>query len=809
MTALSDVFAAMRHWRRRPGTPVVAVAFLACGMGAAASVFAVADASLWRPLPLPEPARVLWVQSVDRGQPGDSSPGLVQAWRERARSVDALGALRPTQGTWRDRSGTDRLDGAQVTATALGALGLSTIRGRLLTADDEKAGAAPVVVITHRLWQARFGGRADTIGLEIEIDGRAHTVVGALAAAVDALPFGGDWFVPLALPASPSGNGPRYLDVVARLSAGQTARDAERELAAIAASVGAVGDEGSPLSVRVQPLMDAFSDGAARVLEPLLAAALVVLVIAAVNAANLRLADHLRRRGEMAVRAALGASRGRLVSQLLAEALLVSVAAGGLGLLLAHWGLSGLQVLLPPEVVRTADAHIDARAILFMLAVVIGVTVISGVLPAMRYTRGPLTSGALSPSRAVIGGDERLRRVFVVAQIGLAMTLGAAGALMVQTTRHLAEDARGYRTDRVWTAAVRLSRADFPATTDITGVTGRIIDRVAALPGAERVAIASRVPLAGGAPGSDVALVGEPFTPGIDRQARIRFVTPGYFDATDVPVREGRDVAATDAAGREPVVLVNETLAARLTPGRSPVGEFVTFAVRDFNVTGTAPTAWRIVGLVADTRDRGPRLPAEPEVYISLAQGPSGVFDWIGRQLLLVVRTAPGVALPPATLRTAVNAADPRVPAFDVQTFADRFEAHVSTERVLAGLLVPLAGTGLLLAGFGIFAVVMHAVYQRRREIAVRMVLGASPADIMRETGRSGLRMAASGVVLGSLGAAGAGRLLASVAYGVSPLNPLGLVAVTIAVALTTLAAVWIPARRAAGQDPALALRAE
>jgi predicted permease len=807
MMWLADVHAALRLWRRRPMQPTLAVAFLACGMGAATGTFAVANAVLWRGLPFPEPSRLVRIQSADRGQPGDTAPGLVQTWIERSRTLDTLGALRPVQATWRDRAGTDRLEGAQVTAGVITALRLTTTRGRLLTADDERAGAAPVVLLTHRLWQSRFGADADIIGRSVQVDGRDRSVVGVLSSAADQLPLGGDWFVPLSLPPAPSGTGPRYLEVIARLAPGSELPATEQELTTLARSVGAVGEDGSPLVARVQPLARAFSADAARVLEPLLIGALLVLLIAAVNTANLRLADQVDRRGELAVRAALGASRGRIIRQLLAEALLISLASGVLGLVLAVWCMAGLQRLLPDNAVRGVQVHVDTRVAVFMLLLVGGVTVLSGVIPALRHVGGSLARGVMTSGRGIIHGDDRLRRAFVVAQIALAMTLGAAGMLMVQTTRSLAEAARDARSPRVWTAAIRLSQSDFPGAADITTVTGRIIERIAALPGTERVAMASRVPFAGGAPGSEVALIGEAFTPGTDRQTRIRFVTPGYFDAVGTHLREGRDVTPDDGAGREPVVLVNEALAARLTPGRSPIGEFVQFAVRDFN--GERPTAWRVVGLVADTRDRGPRQAVEPEIYVSLAQGPAGAFDWIGRQLLLVVQGSPTAVISPTVLRTAVNAADGRVPAFDVQTLEQRFATHVSTERLLAGLFVPLALIGVMLASFGVFAVVMHSVQRRGREIALRMVLGAAPADVMRETGRSGLTMASSGIVAGLVGAAGAGRLLQSVSFGVGALEAVTLVPIVLLIGAATLGAVWIPARRAARYDPAVVLRAE
>ena len=329
---------------------------------------------------------------------------------------------------------------------------------------------------------------------------------------------------------------------------------------------------------------------------------------------------------------------------------------------------------------------------------------------------------------------------------------------------------------------------------------------VAALPGVADAAVASRVPLAGGAPGSDVALASEVFAPGTDRQVRIRIVSPGYFRAVGVPMIEGRDLTAADGAGARAVVLVNEALAARLTPGRSPVGQSVKFAVQDFSDTSAT---WQVVGLVGDAKDRGPREGTEPEIYVSIGQTPAGVFDWIGRQVLLVARSAPGAVLSAATLRLAVTAADPRIPAFDVLSLDQRLQRHLSIERLLSNLLVPIAAVGTMLAGFGVFALVMHMVTNRRREIALRMVLGASPATILYATGRTGLRLALGGTILGCGGALAAERLLAASTFGSRALDPPVLLSVAGLMLVTTLAAVWFPARRASRHDPAEVLRAE
>ena len=486
------------------------------------------------------------------------------------------------------------------------------------------------------------------------------------------------------------------------------------------------------LGAQARPLGQAFAGTSARLLQPLFITSLIVLLIAAMNTANLLIAEQHTRRAELAVRAALGAGRGRLIRQLVTESLLVTAVAGLLALLLAQWFTAGLMALLPADLPRMGAAGVDGRTAAFVAMLVLVVTALVGVAPAIRQTGAALAGAVVGTARGVVRGDDRFRRAFVMAQIALAMTLGTAGLLMWQTTHALMQAPRGYSSDGVWTAALRLAASDYRGPAELDAALTRVVSAVAALPGVTDAAVASRVPLAGGAPGSDVALVSEAFAPGTDRQVRIRIVSPGYFRAVGVPVIEGRDLAAGDGAGARAVVLVNQTLASRLTPGRSPVGQSVKFAVQDFS---DAAAAWQVVGLVGDAKDRGPREVTEPEVYISVGQTPAGVFEWIGRQVLLVARSAPGVVLSPATLRRAVNAADPRIPAFDVLSLDQRLQRHLSVERLLSNLLAPIAAVGTLLAGFGVFALVMHMVTSRRREIALRMVLGASPATIVLRHG--------------------------------------------------------------------------
>lgn len=806
MTLLADLRSGLRLWLRRPGIALPAIVSLAVGLAAGTSIFAISSTVLWRPLPLPSSSDIVWVSQADRGNDGRVSPGVFSAWASAAQSLATVGALRPAQFTFQNEAGTDseRIAGTHATAGVFRVLNVPASVGRMIDDSDDRPGAAPVVVISHRLWQTRYGGRSDIVDRIVRIDGKPRTVVGVMPAALDQIGFGFDWWAPLALTATQAVNvGPRYLDVIGRVVPARRA-GLEAELTAIAQRAGAVGDTGLPLTARAIALQQHFAAGARPILLPLFGAVLAIVLIAAANAGNLLLVHGEARRAEIAVRASLGASRARLVQQFLAESAWLTAAAAAIGLLVAQWMIDALSTVLPLDPAAMTRVRIDWRAALFTVALAAIVTSIAGLLPALRNSAFSLRQAG----RGVIGGHDRLRRAFVVVQVALALTLGMSAALMGRTVLELSAVPRGYDDAQVLTAALQLPSRDYPTPARLRGAIADVVAASGAVPGVQRAAVATRVPLSGGSPGSDVTLTSEEFAPGVDRQVRVRFVTPGYFAALGIPVAKGRDISSSDDENAAPVVMVNDTLARRLTGSASPVGRDLKFEVADFNVRG-ARTEWAIVGVVSDTRDGGPRAAIEPEVYLSMAQGPSSVFDWIGRQVLVAVRTDGKATMDAGVLRRSIAAVQPGLALFDVQTLQDRFSGHVSTERVMVGVLAPLGVIGFSLAAFGIGTVLLQFVVSRRREIAVRLALGATPAAMVMTLLKEGLRLAAYGTLLGLAGAAGTGKALESLVFGVTASDPSAIAVVLVATVLTTLLAVWLPARRARAIEPSELLRGD
>ncbi|MBL8137773.1 MAG: ABC transporter permease, partial [Acidobacteria bacterium] len=601
MTDLSaDLRLALRQWLRRPLLPAAVVLTLTAGLGAAIAVFAVAWAVVWRPLDVPAPERLVWIASVSAGQADGSSPGAALTWQADARTLDALAAVRHVAGAYADGGGTDRLPGALVTASLFDVLTLAPAQGRAFTAADDAPGAARVVLLAHRVWHTRYAGAADTIGRVVTLDGRPATIIGVLPTHAETLVPDADWWAPLALaPAERANIGPRYLDLVGRLAATASPAAAMQELAAIGARLSLKADDGSPLGVRVTPLADHLTARYRPGLVLLLAGVAALVLIACANVATLLLTRAQDRQAELALRASLGATPARLARQLLVEAaLLASVASTG-GLLAALWLVDVLRVVLPADVPRLADARVDGVVAAFALGAGVVVTLLAGLSPALRGARVDLQS-VLRIAASGGAGHERLRRTFVVAQVAVAVVLACAGVLLTRSASALAAAPRGYEAAGVVTASLTLPAATYGDAPSIAAAIDRIVAGATAVPGVRAAAAASQLPFAGGSAGSDVILAGEPMSPGVDRQARVRLVSPAYLSTLGVTMVEGREIGREDGATSRPVVVVNQTLARRLSPGRSPVGHDVTFGVPVFGgPDGTR--VWHVVGVAADT----------------------------------------------------------------------------------------------------------------------------------------------------------------------------------------------------------------
>ena len=801
-----DVRIALRQWKRRPGLPLAVVLTLTAGLGVAIGVFAVAWAVVWRPFDAPEPQRLVWIESQSAGKAGGSSPGAALTWQADARTLDGLAVARTVAGVFADDKGTDRLPGALVTEPMFTVLGIRPPLGRVFTPSEDTAVAPRVLLLSHRTWRSRYAGDPGVIGRHVALDGRAATIIGVLPPGAGTLLPDADWWAPIALAPSQRANiGSRYLAVVGRLAASASPAAAQQELASIGARLGLKANDGSPLGVLVTPLTDHLTSRYRGGLVLLLAGVAALVLIACANVASLLLTRAQDRAPELALRASLGASRTRIACQLLVEAaMLAGVSALG-GLVVALWITDLLRALLPADVPRLAGARVDGVSAAFALGMGVLVTTLAGLMPALRGARADLQS-VLRDAATGGSADERVRRMFVVAQVAMAMVLACAGALLLRSARALEQAPRGYDTTGVFTASLTLPAAAYRDPAAIANVIDRVVPGASAIPGVTAAAAASQLPFAGGSAGSNVVLADEAFTEGANQQVRVRLVGPAYLGALGVTLREGRDVTSADGATSQSVVVVNETLARRLTPGRSPVGRNVKFEVPVFNgQDGTR--VWSVVGVAADTWDRGPRASVDPEVLIPLAQTPADVFFWISRELQLAVRTRGNAqALGPA-IRRVVAAADPRIPLGQARTLEDRVADSFARERLMARLLAGLGFAGVALAMLGLFAAVHHQVHRRRRDIAIRLALGATSFSVVGPLVKDGARLAAIGALAGGAISIGTGGLLASLLFGIAPGDPVTLATMAVLVVAMASLAAWLPARSAARVDPARALR--
>ena len=804
---LSEVRVAWRQWRRKPAMPLTIVLTLSAGIGAVIAVFAIAWAVLWRPLDVPEPGRLVWIEAQSKEGSGQSSPGAFAAWQAGARSLIEVAAIRPVSGVIGDAIGTDRVRGAMVTPSIVPLLALQPAVGQTFASDETQPGGTHVLLISHALWLGRYAGDASAVGRAITFNGSPATIIGVLPASASAIIGGAEWWSPLVLDARDRANtGPRYLDVIGRLGADVSLAAAHDELRAISTDLQLKQDDGSPLGVAVMPLAQHVAAGFTTSLQILLAGVVALLLIASTNVAVLLLTRSQDRAAELAIRSSVGATRGRIIRQLLIEAgTLTAVAVAG-GLMLAMWLIDLLQFGLPANLPRLAEARIDAAVIAVAVGLGAVITLTIGLAPALRSGTVDLQSVMRSAATGVTGSD-RLRRAFVIAQVAVAVVLTVAAGLLAQSARALDAAPRGYDASGVFTTSLTLPASSYRDTGSIAAVVSRVLADVSLIPGVSGVTASSQLPFAGGSAGADVALQDEVFTNGVDRQVRIRLVAPNYLKTLGGRLREGREVADTDTAASLPVVVVNRTLAARLAPQGSLVGRAVKFNVPVFGGPD-GRRVYTVIGVADDTWDRGPRERVAPEVMLPIAQTPSEVFFWISRELHLAARSTVSPRALSAGIRRATARIDPAIPMSPGATLDDRVAAAFARERLVATLLSALGFAGVALALLGLGAVIDQQVRRQRRDIAIRVALGASRRGVVGMFVRSGAAMASAGVAIGAILSVAVAPTLSSLLFGIEPRDPRTIVAVGLLLTLVAILAAWLPARRAAGVDPAETLRA-
>jgi predicted permease len=806
-TLRKDLRYAARTLRARPGFTLTAVLTLALGIGGTTAIFSMVSAVLLGPLPYAEAERLVMVfeDATDAGFPrNDVAPGNYAAVRDENQVFEGLAAS-STIGFNLGGGEPLKVEGRGVTAGFFPLLGVEPALGRVFRPDEDRPGAAHVAVLSHGLWQRRFGRDPGVVGQDILLDGNKYTVVGVMPKGFQFMESYVGLWVPAALTAEELANhGAHYLTVFARLKPGVTAAQADADLAAIAGRVSRSFPAGArALRAYTLPLREQLVGDSRRALLLVSLAMATVLLITCANIAGLLLARAASRVREIAVRTALGAPRGRIVRQLLTESLLLSVLGGLPGLVVASWTLSFLEQLTPPGLALWLHPTLDARALLGTLVLALATGLLFGLAPALQMSRTdvnePLRQGGRSSTDP---GPRRLRSVLVVAEIAATLVLLVGAGLLAQTLYRMRYADLGLEPDRLLTLRTVLPPQKYGELPKRAAFYEEVLERITHLPGVVAAGYGTSVPLEwkGGTSGFVPEGLERP-EPGLSYDANHRQVSPDFLRTMGIPLRRGRSIERTDGSESPRVAVVNETMARQYWPGRDAVGRRFKIGDPDSQVPWIT-----IVGVVGDVRQMGLDAPAKAEMYLPYSQ----VTDqpWFAPRDL-VVRTSVEPMTLVAAVKREIAAVDPEQAVSNVRTLDEILDEEVVQRRLGATLLTAFAALALLLASLGIYGILSYFVAQHTAEIGVRVALGASRGDILRLVLGRGMTLAFLGVGLGSLGGLALTRLMSSLLFGVAPTDP-----VTFALAallLTTLAllACYLPARRAATVDPTLAMRYE
>ncbi len=799
---LSDLRFAFRSLAKTPGFSLIAVITLALGLGANTGAFSFLNTLLTKPLPVPRVHELLFIGEHSQQVPNMSVswPNYVD-WRERQKSFIHLGAFRGQSFNFVGATETERVSGAMFTHDMFPALGIAARHGRWFGAEEDKPGAARTVMLSERFWQRAFAGSADVLGRQINLSGELYTVVGVMPADFAFPTPNADIWVPLGLFAeqnSTRGNHPGIY-CVGRLRPGQTLASGRADLVAIAKQLEQEYPQSNTgNSVSVQTVVDRVVGQARTAVWVTFAAACAVLLIACANVANLLLARAAVRTREFAVRAAIGASRGRLVRLLLAESLILGVAGIVLGLLVGYATMQGIKTLIPAGSVFITQTTMDLNVFAFSTVAGLGVIMFFGLVPALTGSKVNLIEALSAGGRSGGSISTRWRSVLVAGEFALTLALLFISGLMIRTIYNLYRADAGLKIDHVVSFSYVMPGRDWSDAAKRTQLLDRALERLRALPGVTSAALTNPLPLSGS--GNQTSFLPEGMAdpgPGKWFSTENNVASRDYFETMRIPLLRGRSFTDTEKPDDENVCIIDTKFAETHFAGLDPIGRRIVFGGH-----GGTPRYSTIIGVVGHVENYGIGQDTRVQLYYPYHSMGPGFVNF-------VLRTTMEPAALTSSIRAGMREIEPTLPVFSVRTMKEVFDNTVVNQRIMLAILSVMAGLALLLAAIGLYGVLSYIVAQRTREVGIRMALGATAAAIRQLMLGQGLRLAAIGLGAGLLAAVGLARLMANLLYGVEPYDPLSLTAVALLLIAIGLVASWLPAHRATRVNPTEALRAE
>ncbi|HKA20807.1 MAG TPA: ABC transporter permease [Blastocatellia bacterium] len=802
-TLIQDLRYAARMMIKQPLFFGVAVIALALGIGANTAIFTVVNGVLLQPLPHDHPDQLVWLwDSLPKLPTAPTSAPEFLDWRDQNQSFEHLAAFQGGNIFVDDGNAVEDTPIGLVTVDFFSVFRVKPLLGRTFAEEETLPGRHRVVVLSQSLWQKRFGSDPNILGQTIKLMGIPHTIVGVLPAGFS-FPNEAQIWRPIPIDPKTLDRGPHYLRVVGRLKSGVPLPQAQAEMSTIASRLSEQHPEKTAgHGIKLELLRNVIVGDIGTALFVLLGAVGFVLLIACANVANLLLARANARQREIAIRTALGASRGRVVRQLLTESVLLSLAGGAAGVLIALWGVGALISLSPDTIPRVKEIHVDFRVASFALLVSLVTGVVFGLAPALQVSKPNLTD-ALKESGRTTGGVQRnrLRSSLVVLEIALSLVLLIGAGLMIKSFAKLNRINPGFNPNNLLTMGVTLLRTNYPEDENVAAFYSQMLDRLNSTPGVQSAGAITELPLSGGNTSDNFTIEGRPPIAKQDQPlAECRVVTPHYFESMGIPLLQGRDFLYTDTKQTPNVALINEAFARRHFPGEDPLGHRL-------SLQGQSRDPLLIVGIVGDVRDLTLEEPATPEIYFPYLQNP--LFDSFERSVTVVVRTKSSPTGMVEGLRAELLSMDKTLPVYALKPMTEYLSDSLSKRRFNLVLLSVFAAVAVLLAAVGIYGVISYVVSQRTHEIGIRVAVGAHSIDILRLIVGQAMILTLVGIAIGIGAALALTRLMESLLFDVSVTDPLTFVVISAVLTSVALAACFVPALRATRVDPMIALRYE